>query len=413
MAFFCPKCSFPFTLEEASEGKCPECDRGWVARVKLFFKPFVHRIERPIVATLRRAPLVPHIMVTIGWLLFFCGILATIVASAAYIAEISVIFSLGANRGSDSWWIMPVWFAGSVGVSTGVWCRRIGRRILAVQAFDVRRNDSRPPILYLRSFQFDQSLLPVETLIPMTYEERLARRLNKVGPFVAIGRPGELLPELGAQRVYVGHDSWQQQVTDLMQCAGAVLVAAGGRSEGLRWEVDQATFVVEPERLLIFVPFGSSPKPSIQSCSRQAIYDKFRRWAQQVFPKGLPAEIGDSCFIYFTSDWTPCLLPRPRIPFLLGITRLRLKFTNKVIQPFLEIIHQDGFFLRQPSLGFRIVSASVLILLFVSLVVFLIGGEAIVALLCFGILLGLPFAQRKLWEWFDSRFSGGPGVGSG
>ena len=48
-----------------------------------------------------------------------------------------------------------------------------------------------------------------------TYEERLARTLRKVGPFVAVGDPTERLPLLGAARMYAADEEWQETVDEL------------------------------------------------------------------------------------------------------------------------------------------------------------------------------------------------------
>jgi hypothetical protein len=51
--------------------------------------------------------------------------------------------------------------------------------------------------------------------------------MSKIGPFVAIGRPGERLPQLGAIRLYVADPEWQEMVTRLMSEAALVVLRAG------------------------------------------------------------------------------------------------------------------------------------------------------------------------------------------
>src|SRR5436305_1611609 len=48
----------------------------------------------------------------------------------------------------------------------------------------------------------------------------------KVGPVIAIGRPGEELAEPGAARMYVGDDDWQVMVTDLGSVRKLVLASS-------------------------------------------------------------------------------------------------------------------------------------------------------------------------------------------
>ena len=71
------------------------------------------------------------------------------------------------------------------------------------QALRVPIYDSRPHVLYLRSFQTDAST-PFKVLASgfTTEEEQLADVLRPLGEMVAIGRPGELLPTPGAARTY-------------------------------------------------------------------------------------------------------------------------------------------------------------------------------------------------------------------
>ncbi len=75
-----------------------------------------------------------------------------------------------------------------------------GRRMRAGGAERVLTEDSRAPIVYLRPFGADGAeiakrmsswvrIAPSERVVK-TYEERLAHALRKVGPFVAVGKPG-------------------------------------------------------------------------------------------------------------------------------------------------------------------------------------------------------------------------------
>ena len=84
-------------------------------------------------------------------------------------------------------------------------------------------------------------------------EEYLRAEILKAGPFVAVGRPGDFLPQLGANRLYVDDADWQAAVLRLMDgAAGAVIrMGLGG---GLSWEIQQAVLRFPPERLLFVVP---------------------------------------------------------------------------------------------------------------------------------------------------------------
>jgi hypothetical protein len=122
--------------------------------------------------------------------------------------------------------------------------------------------DTRPPVIYLRSFK-DDGLMTMPNVtaswlgaaVLMSPEQELALVLRRVGPVVAIGKPGEPLPELGAARLYVPHDRWQQAVASLLGCAAMVVVRVG-TSAGVMWEVEQVFSHVPRERT-VFLVLGS------------------------------------------------------------------------------------------------------------------------------------------------------------
>ena len=59
-----------------------------------------------------------------------------------------------------------------------------------------------------------------------------------MGPFIAIGDPGERIPELGASRSYLPDDDWQETVKALMLKAKRILLLAGS-GKSFDWELDQ------------------------------------------------------------------------------------------------------------------------------------------------------------------------------
>lgn len=74
--------------------------------------------------------------------------------------------------------------------------------------------------------------------------------MNRVGPVVAIGKPGEPVPELGAARLYVGDDVWQDKITDMMRQSRLVVIRLGPTAN-LWWEIDQAVKLLPLQRLLV------------------------------------------------------------------------------------------------------------------------------------------------------------------
>jgi hypothetical protein len=108
----------------------------------------------------------------------------------------------------------------------------------------------RPPVLYLRSFDDDRRAARIKG--QLTEEEHLGKVLSQIGPFVAVGRPGESFPTVGASRVYVGDAEWQSTVDELLRSARLVVIRTG-QTTGLEWEVERAVRLLAPERLVLLV----------------------------------------------------------------------------------------------------------------------------------------------------------------
>ena len=151
------------------------------------------------------------------------------------------------------------------------WLYRRSRRHEAPGAAQAMAADPRAPVLYLRSFRDDGRALMLDSgwprvqavlgaLMPGSAEEELADALAGIGPVIAIGKPGEPLPELGAARLYVGHDVWQAEVNALMQKAALVVVRVGA-SPGVLWEINQVLENLPRERLVL-VLLGGEPLAS-------------------------------------------------------------------------------------------------------------------------------------------------------
>ena len=85
------------------------------------------------------------------------------------------------------------------------------KRYAAPAAEVLLARDQRPPVAYLRSFVADRTASKGVTFSSwFTEEEQIARVMNKVGPLIAFGEPGEVLPEIGAARLYAANDEWRQ-----------------------------------------------------------------------------------------------------------------------------------------------------------------------------------------------------------
>ena len=214
---------------------------------------------------------------------------------------------------------------------------RRSKRYRALSAQDVLASDPRPHVVYLRSFRADDAsslgmagkdlnyywrvLHPIKawgTILNIwdtrTEEEIMAEVLHQIGPVVAIGRPGEKLPQLGAARVYASDETWKQTIHELFKQAGLVVLLVG-KTEGFFWEVEQSANTVDPTRLILLVP------------AWRRGYEDFCQRAGNHFPKGLPAyksswgrrEFGANvlgkvaAMVHFKPDWTPVFVDFARV----------------------------------------------------------------------------------------------------
>ncbi|MBR0237643.1 MAG: hypothetical protein IJQ39_06115 [Thermoguttaceae bacterium] len=114
-------------------------------------------------------------------------------------------------------------------------------------------------ILYLRSFNDDfETNKPLVGADFNTEEEILVKSLKNLGMVVAIGRPSEPAPPLGAKRIYVSNDQWQDKVQELSADARLVVLRLG-ETEGLKWEWEFCLDTIEDiSKLLLIVPASIS-----------------------------------------------------------------------------------------------------------------------------------------------------------
>jgi hypothetical protein len=135
----------------------------------------------------------------------------------------------------------------------------IARRMHARLNLANQPADMRAPVIYLRSFHFDKRLakrpLAIGRVVSIyTEEEQLVQAVREVGPVVAVGRPGERLPRLGAQRVYLKDMDWQQQILSWFARAALVIIHVPPElSEGVSWEIEQSLSFVPLDRLVFLV----------------------------------------------------------------------------------------------------------------------------------------------------------------
>ncbi len=157
-----------------------------------------------------------------------------------------------------------------------LWCWRLGRRFFSRRADRALRDNTKPPVVYLRQFRADRAdylrfwsagrlyllfLFDAAAFFGFPLPRRLHfKRLEEIAseevdpttPFIAIGDPRERLPELGAARAYRSDQDWQDTVTDWLGKAGTIILVAAP-TKGLQWELHQ---IIErgllPRTVLLF-----------------------------------------------------------------------------------------------------------------------------------------------------------------
>jgi hypothetical protein len=180
----------------------------------------------------------------------------------------------------------------------------------------VLHEDSRPPIVYLRSFK-DEELesLPLhrfrnvslsdkklaETVANNGVQEQdaLGYVFRKIGPYIALGRPGEELPELGSSKIYASDKAWQDTVRDFVNRSRLVVFRAG-ITESLKWELAEIVRSIRPRKLLMILPI------------REQDYVSFIMWGNSIMPVPLPESCPSSRLVKFDDAWTPSYLPQER-----------------------------------------------------------------------------------------------------
>ena len=209
--------------------------------------------------------------------------------------------------------------------------RVLGTRLRTRRASQKLATDLRPPVLYLRSFEEDRSASSTFD----SFEQSLASVVSDIGPVIAVGRPGERLPPLGAARLYLSQESWQPTVRDLM-ARSALTILKAGVTEGVLWELARAVEYVPPKRFLIAVP-------SVLSKLQTEAWERFRALAAHVLPRSLPVLTKGAMFVSFDADWNPSLLVDPKKTDFLVSGRANVR---KLLRPFCEA---SGLKLRKRS----------------------------------------------------------------
>lgn len=139
---------------------------------------------------------------------------------------------------------------------------RLIRRHAMVDLRLLARVDNRPPVVLLRSFLDDALVVPRHEVVTNLeyrdvshFEEVLTAAAWDIGPVIAISRPGESQPPIGAVRTQTS-EVWQEDVDALIRNARAVLLVLGA-TDGLSWEIRRLVEVgAAAKTILVFPPIS-------------------------------------------------------------------------------------------------------------------------------------------------------------
>lgn len=194
----------------------------------------------------------------------------------------------------------------------GSWIFRAGRRMAQEAARGRIASDGRRPVVLLRAFSIDgrvaeKSFLKQPSLFSWmfgraSFEEQLSTIMENLGPTVALGRRGEVLPTFGFAREYVGDSEWRQVLGDYLNYSSWAVFLLDEITPNLAYEV---AFVLNGHAKLraLLVPPPSDFR-------RDDWYAKYRMLRNSVV--GLPEiEAKTAALIFDPSEGVRCIETGP------------------------------------------------------------------------------------------------------
>lgn len=208
-------------------------------------------------------------------------------------------------------------------------------------AVEVLKQD-RPAIVYLRSFDDEQSILKRYRRAWPTEEEQVTAAFEPYGPLIAIHNPATELPAPGAARLSASNDTWKDEVRKRVDEAAFVIVRLGD-SPGVLWELNLVIRRLPPSRVLLLSALTANAHTRASAI------------LEEEFGIRLPRHTKQLSAITFDSDWRPTIR-------LLHKWNLRGDFRTPYLQVALQaalvpFFHRLGFDAELPPVrASRIVS---------------------------------------------------------
>ncbi len=205
------------------------------------------------------------------------------------------------------WLIIGFVYLGMIGTPLAALRRRTSQARQRSAEDSLQKSGARRPIFYLRSFGLDDqigrtSLLEIMSNIqPANPEQAMIRAASRCGPVIAIGRPGEFLPALGAAGFMCRMPSGRKK-SPIVATVAQLVVWASGTTQGLEWEITHLVRALSPEKLVLW------PHPqllNLDADEREAQWAGFVDGLGALFPHRLPKPLGKTQFFAFDKDFTP------------------------------------------------------------------------------------------------------------
>ena len=158
-------------------------------------------------------------------------------------------------------------------------------------------------ILFLRPFLIDKKLSRTRVwaylggpfamiLMPgylRTCSENLSKLFRKQGNLIAVGSPGEKLPQLGPFSVYYSNNDWELNVGAMMMRCKYIIVYAG-TSKGCLWELEYIVLNKLFFKSYIYLPTDKDE------------YSYFRDFFKSKTNIQIPENTGDNAILLFDPD---------------------------------------------------------------------------------------------------------------
>ena len=125
-----------------------------------------------------------------------------------------------------------------------------------------------------------------------------------MGPVIAIGRPGESVPPLGAAREYLAGEVWRDHVREFIEQAQLIVVVLGG-SEGLVFEYDLLAAHEAIDKLLLVIPPDVPP---------DLLETRWKRFAEHALgtKHAQPPDLQSAIIAFFPKGESPVYVLHPK-----------------------------------------------------------------------------------------------------